>query len=116
MGVGMINFFMAIPAFFTIDRFGRRKLLLATFPFLALFQLFNAIASKTDNTRLIIAGLYLFALAYSPGEGPVPFVSILRSAFLQRTHNSKTCQVYSAESMPLYVRDLGRPTLSRPSN
>ena len=75
MGVGIINFLFAIPAFFTIDRFGRRKLLLATFPFLALFQLFNAIAFIKGNTRLIIAGLYLFALAYSPGEGPVPFVS-----------------------------------------
>ena len=76
MGVGIINFVFAVPAFFTIDRFGRRNLLLVTFPFLALFQLFSAIAFITNNTRLVIAGLYLFALAYSPGEGPVPFVSV----------------------------------------
>lgn len=88
MGVGMINFAFAVPAFFTIDKFGRRNLLLLTFPFLALFQLFSAVAFITKNTRLVIAGLYLFAVAYSPGEGPVPFV-------------------YSAESMPLYIRDLG---------
>ena len=75
MGVGIINFAFAVPAFFTIDRFGRRNLLLVTFPFLALFQLFSAIAFITHKTRLVIAGLYLFALAYSPGEGPVPFVS-----------------------------------------
>lgn len=37
---------------------------------------------------LLLVGMYLFAVAYSPGEGPVPFV-------------------YSAESMPLYNRDLG---------
>ena len=74
MGVGIINFAFAVPAFFTIDRFGRRNLLLATFPFLALFQLLSAIAFKVHSTRLIIAGLYLFAVAYSPGEGPVPFV------------------------------------------
>ena len=77
MGVGMINFFFAIPAFFTIDRFGRRNLLLVTFPFLALFQLLSAIAFEVRNTHLVIAGLYLFALAYSPGEGPVPFVGAL---------------------------------------
>ena len=74
MGVGIINFVFAIPAFFTIDRFGRRNLLLVTFPFLALFQLLSAIAFKVNSNRLIIAGLYLFAVAYSPGEGPVPFV------------------------------------------
>ncbi|KAM0794140.1 hypothetical protein BDR22DRAFT_717331 [Usnea florida] len=88
MGVGIINFAFAAPAFFTIDRFGRRNLLLVTFPFLALFQLLSAIAFQVGSTRLIIAGLYLFAVAYSPGEGSVPFV-------------------YSAESMPLYIRDLG---------
>lgn len=74
MGVGILNCTFAIPAFFTIDRFGRRNLLLVTFPFLALFQLFNAVAFRVDNTSLVIAGLYLFAIAYSPGEGPVPFV------------------------------------------
>ena len=40
------------------------------------------------RTGLVLTGMYLFSVFYSPGEGPVPFV-------------------YSAESMPLYVRDLG---------
>lgn len=35
-----------------------------------------------------MTGIYLFAIAYSPGEGPVPFT-------------------YSAECYPLYVRDIG---------
>jgi len=76
MGVGIINFLFAIPAFYLIDTFGRRNLLLVTFPFLALFQLLNAVAFKSEDSHLIIAGLYLFAVAYSPGEGPVPFVCI----------------------------------------
>jgi len=104
MGVGIIQFVFAIPAFFTIDRFGRRNLLPLTFPFLALFQLFSAIAFRTghvptgnvpidnpdkDHTQthsahLIIAGLYLFALAYSPGEGPVPFVSSVPDPYLPK--------------------------------
>ena len=38
---------------------------------------------------LIRYGVDLFSIAYSIGEGPVPFV-------------------YSAESMPLYVREIGQ--------
>ena len=81
MGIGIINFTCALPAFYTIDTFGRRNLLLVTFPFLALFQLLNAIAFKLKGaaqTRLIITGMYLFSIAYSPGEGPVPFVRIIQ--------------------------------------
>ncbi|KAF2202978.1 hypothetical protein GQ43DRAFT_390975 [Delitschia confertaspora ATCC 74209] len=95
MGWGIINFLFAFPAVWTIDSFGRRNLLLSTFPFMALFQVFMVIAfglnAKTHATTqkaLVILGMYLFGIAYSPGEGPVPFV-------------------YSAESMPLYNRDFG---------
>lgn len=93
MGFGIINFLFALPAIWLIDSFGRRSLLLVTFPFMAIFQLFIAIAfaatgsskstssasgpytSNTTQTTLVLLGMYLFAVAYSPGEGPVPFVS-----------------------------------------
>jgi MFS family permease len=93
MGFGIINFLFAIPAIWTIDTFGRRNLLLATFPFMAFFQIVMVIAfalpdSSSAQHILVILGMYLFGVAYSPGEGPVPFV-------------------YSAESMPLYNRDFG---------
>ncbi|KAJ4299822.1 hypothetical protein N0V90_005068 [Kalmusia sp. IMI 367209] len=93
MGFGIINFLFAIPAIWTIDTFGRRNLLLSTFPFMALFQLIMVIAfalpkESSAQPVLVILGMYLFGVAYSPGEGPVPFV-------------------YSAESMPLYNRDFG---------
>ena len=93
MGFGIINFLFAIPAIWTIDSFGRRNLLLFTFPFMAIFQIVIVIAfSLPSNSKaqhvLVILGMYLFGVAYSPGEGPVPFV-------------------YSAESMPLYNRDFG---------
>ncbi|KAF7679855.1 general substrate transporter [Alternaria burnsii] len=91
-GFGLINFLFAFPAVWTIDTFGRRNLLLFTFPFMAIFQCIMVIAvSLPDGTprrALAIVGMYLFGIAYSPGEGPVPFV-------------------YSAESMPLYNRDYG---------
>ena len=44
MGFGIINFLFAIPAVFKIDTFGRRNLLLTTFPFMALFQLLTGLA------------------------------------------------------------------------
>ncbi|KAK4179972.1 hypothetical protein QBC36DRAFT_307790 [Triangularia setosa] len=45
LGFGVINFLFALPAFYTIDTYGCRNLLLTTFPL----------------------------SVYSPGEGPVPF-------------------------------------------
>lgn len=93
-GFGMINFLFAIPAFFTIDTFGRRNLLLTTFPLMCIFLLVAGfgfwIPELNYNGRLgcITTGIYLFAAVYSSGEGPVPFT-------------------YSAEAFPLYIRDLG---------
>lgn len=94
-GFGMINFLFAIPAFYTIDTFGRRNLLLTTFPLMAIFLLMAGFGFWIPNDtnphgRLacITVGIYLFACVYSSGEGPVPFT-------------------YSAEAFPLYIRDLG---------
>ena len=94
-GFGMINFLFAIPAFYTIDLFGRRNLLLTTFPLMALFLLMAGsgfwIPSETkQGARLgvITTGIYLFTCVYSSAEGPVPFT-------------------YSAEAFPLYIRDIG---------
>ncbi|KAJ4297671.1 hypothetical protein N0V90_005565 [Kalmusia sp. IMI 367209] len=93
LGFGVINFLFAIPAVYTIDTFGRRNLLLSTFPLMALFLLFTGfsfwIPDSTDARVACIAlGIYLFGVVYSPGEGPVPFT-------------------YSAEAYPLYIRTLG---------
>lgn len=93
-GFGMINFLFAIPAFYTIDTFGRRNLLLTTFPLMAIFLLLAGFGFWIPEDKLsgrlacITLGIYLFACVYSSGEGPVPFT-------------------YSAEAFPLYIRDLG---------
>lgn len=92
MGWGLTNWLGAIPALFTIDRFGRRNLLLCTFPFMAIFLFFTGFSSQflkgTVKTACMALGTYLFAMVYSPGAGPVPFT-------------------YSAEAYPLYLRPLG---------
>ncbi|KAJ7616321.1 hypothetical protein DFH06DRAFT_1365471 [Mycena polygramma] len=92
LGFGIINSLVALPAIYTIDIFGRRPLLLWTFPFMTLFLLMTGFAFWIENLTarvgIVALGIYLFDIAYSPGEGPVPFT-------------------YSAEAFPLYVRDLG---------
>ncbi|KAJ6565818.1 hypothetical protein DFH09DRAFT_1363614 [Mycena vulgaris] len=91
-GFGLINWLFAFPAVFTIDTFGRRNLLLFTFPFMAICLLITGFSfwSPTPKGQLagVSIGIYLFGIFYSPGEGPVPFT-------------------YSAEAFPLYIRDLG---------
>lgn len=96
-GFGAINFVFALPAVYTIDVFGRRALLLLTFPLMAIFLLFAGFSfyiGADDPTNsparvgCIALGIYLFSAVYSCGEGPVPFT-------------------YSAEAFPLYIRDFG---------
>jgi hypothetical protein len=43
-GFGALNFVMALPAVYTIDTFGRRNLLLVTFPLMSLFLLMTGFA------------------------------------------------------------------------
>jgi len=92
-GFGLVNFVFAWPAVFTIDTWGRRTLLLFTFPQMAWTLLgtgfsFWIPSSSKAHLGLISTFVYLFAAFYSPGEGPVPFT-------------------YSAEVFPLSHREVG---------
>ncbi|KAF9235407.1 hypothetical protein BU15DRAFT_89580 [Melanogaster broomeanus] len=86
LGFGALNWLFALPAVFTIDTFGRRNLLLFTFPCMAICLLITGFSFWDGFEKGRIADL--FAIFYSPGEGPVPFT-------------------YSAEAFPLYIRDIG---------
>lgn len=92
MGCGLLNWIFAIPGFYTIDTFGRRNLLLVTFPLMAVFLFWTGfsfwIDTLTARLAMVVSGLYLFEIVYSPGEGPVPFA-------------------YSAEAFPMHIRDFG---------
>ncbi|KAG2111361.1 hypothetical protein DEU56DRAFT_920058 [Suillus clintonianus] len=87
LGFGALNWLFAIPAVFTIDTFGRRKLAFVHIPLHG---------HLSPNHRFLLLEYFgdraccwhLFAIFYSPGEGPVPFT-------------------YSAEAFPLYIRDVG---------
>ncbi|CAG9941154.1 unnamed protein product [Clonostachys rosea f. rosea IK726] len=95
-GFGMVNWLFCFPAFWTIDTFGRRSLLLFTFPQMFWTLLAAGLCTLIPNTEankdmrigLICLFVYLFGAFYSPGEGPVPFT-------------------YSAEVFPLSHREVG---------
>jgi len=92
-GFGLINFLFAFPALWTIDTYGRRTLLLFTFPNMAWSLLAAGLCSLiskklTAHLALVAMFVYIFAMFYSPGEGPVPFA-------------------YSAEVFPLSHREIG---------
>lgn len=92
-GFGLVNFIFAWPAFFTIDTFGRRSLLLFTFPQMTWTLLGAGLSnlipeSSKAHLGLVAMFVFLFAAFYSPGEGPVPFT-------------------YAAEVFPLSHREVG---------
>jgi MFS family permease len=77
-GFGLVNFLFAFPAVWTIDTFGRRSLLLFTFPQMAWTLLaagfsFYIPSESKAHLALIALFVFMFAAFYSPGEGPVPF-------------------------------------------
>lgn len=93
LGFGLVNFTFAWPAVWTIDTFGRRGLLLFTFPnmfwtLLAAGMCYYIPNENKAHLGLIAFFVYLFGAFYSPGEGPVPFT-------------------YSAEVFPLSHREVG---------
>ncbi|KAJ5467644.1 Major facilitator superfamily domaingeneral substrate transporter [Penicillium sp. IBT 31633x] len=91
-GFGLVNFVFAFPAIWTIDTYGRRTLLLFTFPQMAWTLLGAAFCfwtpEGTGHLASIALFIFLFAAFYSPGEGPVPFT-------------------YSAEVFPISHREVG---------
>ncbi|GJN71510.1 sugar transporter [Purpureocillium lilacinum] len=77
LGFGAINWLFALPAIKHIDTLGRRKLLLMTLPCMAITMLGAGLAGFIEDQKLRVGitalFLFLFAMAYSPGLGPIPF-------------------------------------------
>lgn len=83
MGTGILNWVFALPAFFTIDKFGRRPLLIFTFPFLAIFLLWTGMSffidqpppgstesHSTKRIAMITTGMYLCVNHPPPPDRP----------------------------------------------
>ncbi|ERF73758.1 hypothetical protein EPUS_01012 [Endocarpon pusillum Z07020] len=78
-GIGLVNFVSGLPAYWLIDRYGRRFLLLITIPGLALSMLAAAFSfnipeeQQKAHTGVISLFWFIFMAIYSLGMGPVPF-------------------------------------------
>lgn len=93
IGYGLTTFIFAFPAIWTMDTFGRRNLLLLTFPGMALCLLGAGLCflmpyEMSARIPLIAFFVYLFAVLYGPGIGPIP-------------------SIYFSEAFPLSHRELG---------
>ena len=93
LGFGLLNFVFFWPAIWTIDTFGRRSLLLFTFPQMAWTTLaaglcFYIPTDSTAHMAMILFFIYIFTAFYSAGQGPIPYP-------------------YAAEVFPISHRDIG---------
>ncbi|KXS93912.1 hypothetical protein AC578_1858 [Pseudocercospora eumusae] len=92
-GFGLVTLVFAFPAVYTMDTFGRRNLLLLTFPNMAWCLLAAGLCFLIDEHNsarvpLIAFFIYLFSALYGPGIGPIP-------------------SIYFSEAFPLSHRELG---------
>ncbi|GJQ15479.1 hypothetical protein GpartN1_g7270.t1 [Galdieria partita] len=88
---GFTNAVFTLPVYWIIDKYGRRSLQLWTFPIMCAMQvlaLFSYYGTKWVNFGLFMVAVFIFIAAYSPANGPVPWV-------------------YCPEIFPLYVRAQG---------
>ncbi|KZL80871.1 sugar transporter [Colletotrichum incanum] len=93
MGFGLVMFVFAFPAVYMMDTFGRRNLLLVTFPNMAWCLLASGLCFMMDQgssarVPLIAFFIYLFTAMYGPGIGPLP-------------------SIYFSEAFPLSHREIG---------
>ncbi|KAK3724857.1 hypothetical protein LTR37_000905 [Vermiconidia calcicola] len=77
-GIGLTNFIFAFPAYYLIDKKGRRWLLLVALPFLALTMLATSLSFLIPNGNsahgpVIAFWTYVFMFFYSWSMGPGPF-------------------------------------------
>ncbi|GHJ90375.1 hypothetical protein NliqN6_6777 [Naganishia liquefaciens] len=120
LGFGAVNFLFAWPAVFTIDTFGRRNLLLSTFPLMCLTLLGAGLSflipeDSKAHIGMIAFFIFLFAAIYSVGEGPVPFTYSAECFDLQHREVGMawavaTCFFWSAVlslTFPSLLRDAG---------
>lgn len=92
-GIGLANFIFTAPAYYLIDKRGRRFLLLVTYPGMAASMLAASLSfmiSVDSSARIAVIAFFMFVFIffYSWGQGPVPFA-------------------YSSEVFPLLNREAG---------
>lgn len=112
MGFGLIMFVFAFPAVYMMDTFGRRNLLLATFPSMAFCLLaaglsFLLNAGSSARVPLIAFFIYLFTAMYGPGKCPISLTQIHIIVCLRSPGIGPLPSIYFSEAFPLSHREIG---------
>lgn len=110
LGFGLTMFIFAIPAVYTMDTFGRRNLLLFTFPNMAWCLLaagccFLLPVGSPARVPLIALFIYLFGAFYGPGMCYLLFAGVID--FTDRPGIGPIPSIYFSEAFPLSHRELG---------
>lgn len=110
MGFGLVLFVFAFPAVYTMDTFGRRNLLLTTFPNMAWCLLAAGLCflMSTDNSAripCIAFFIYLFTAFYGPGKCNL----MNKNGQIANYHQGigPLPSIYFSEAFPLSHRELG---------
>lgn len=110
MGFGLVLFIFAFPAVYTMDTYGRRNLLLLTFPNMAWCLLAAGLCfllpeGSSARIPLIAFFVYLFTAFYGPG-----MYSSTRLQWILTNHiegMGPLPSIYFSEAFPLSHRDIG---------
>ena len=107
------NCVFTLPAFWYIDKLGRRSLLMATQPVMtiAMFGACLSFLAADPHLRLVFVSvfLFLFIAAYSVGQGPGKWYSLMLKAWGWHLSSELTRAVafaYASESFPLIYREV----------
>ena len=128
-GFGLINFIFAWPAVWTMDTYGRRTLLLFSFPNMfwtllvagCCYLIEPDVEKSTARIAAVATFVYLFAAFYSPGKScpramvspaayPQPDIQLPMLTANANMHHQGEGPVpfmYSAEVFPLSHREIG---------
>jgi len=72
--VGLTNFLGSVAAYFTVNNFGRRSILLQGHFFMALFHILLGISILLQWNMIAVAMVLLFVFTFQITEGPVLWI------------------------------------------
>ncbi len=75
-GVGVVNVIATIVATLTIDKAGRRKLLMLGASLLTFASILIGVGFIIGNTTLLLFSIFLFVISFAISMGPIPWIMI----------------------------------------
>jgi hypothetical protein len=108
-GLGLANFLFTFPAYWGIERLGRRFLLISTYPgmIISMFGASMSFLGGTTSEQSVRAGVFMFffilfySLGQGPGKSPLVYFQLISCSL------GLVAFAYSSEVFPLFNREVG---------